>query len=121
MLIQFEGLIMKSTIWKYTKRTLLGLLLVFTIFLVNLVWFRPIFINHFYEKIFVEFAFENPQIFTGMGLKLFYDELDDNSAEAREKNYQLLLKDLEQLKEYDRQALEGQQALSYDILEWFFK
>lgn len=110
---------MKSTIWKYSKRTLLTLLVILSLFLINLIWFRPVFINHFYEKIFVEFALENPQIFTNMGIKLYYDELNDNSPAANERNYQLLVKDLEQLQEYDRQSLQGQEALSYDILEWF--
>jgi uncharacterized protein (DUF885 family) len=110
---------MKSTIWKYSKRTLLVLLLVTTLFVINLIWFRPVFINHFYEKIFVEFAIDNPQMLTGMGVKVFYDELNDNSPEANESNYQLLVKDYEQLLEYDRESLNGQEALSYDILAWF--
>lgn len=112
---------MKSSIWKYTKRTFLVLLLGLTIFIVNLVWFRPFAINHFYEKIFVEFALENPQILTGMGVKLFYDELNDNSPEANDRNFALLEKDYKQLLEYDRESLEGQKALSYDILGWFLQ
>lgn len=112
---------MKTSVWKYTKRSLLALLLVLSIFVINLVWFKPFFINHFYEKIFVEFALNNPQMLTGMGLKVFYDELNDNSAEANEKNFELLANDYKQLQEYDRSSLEGQELLSYDILAWFLK
>ncbi len=110
---------MKTAIWKNTKRILLLALVLLSIFIINLVWFRPFFINHFYEKIFVEFAIDNPQMLTGMGLKVFYDELNDNSPEANQRNYQLLESDYAQLKQYDREDLEGQERLSYDILDWF--
>ena len=99
---------MKTAIWKNTKRILLLALVLLSIFIINLVWFRPFFINHFYEKIFVEFAIDNPQMLTGMGLKVFYDELNDNSPEANQRNYQLLESDYAQLKQYDREDLEGQ-------------
>ena len=112
---------MKVSIWKYAKKIILVLLVSVSLFVINLVWFRPIFINHFYEKIFVEFAFENPQILTGMGLKIFYDELDDNSPQAYERNFALLESDFKQLAEYNRSELEGQELLSYDILRWFLK
>ena len=60
-------------IWKLLKRTLLLALLAGTIFLVNLIWFKPFFIGHFYNKIFIEFALKNPQMITSMGYKFFYD------------------------------------------------
>ena len=112
---------MKTSIWKYTKKILLALLIGGVIFIINLIWFRPFFINHFYEKIFVEFAIESPQMLTGMGVKFRYDELNDNSPEANERNFNLLESDYKQLLEYDRANLEGQQRLSYDILAWFLK
>jgi uncharacterized protein (DUF885 family) len=112
---------MKSKIWKYTKRTLLLALLLATIFIVNLIWFKPFFINHFYDRVFVEFAFQNPQIFTQMGQKFYYDELDDNSQEAEDRNNDLLLRGNETLHEYDRSKLSGQKLISYDILNLFFE
>jgi uncharacterized protein (DUF885 family) len=112
---------MKSKIWKFTKRTLLLVLVLATIFIVNLIWFKPFFINHFYDKTFINFAFQNPQIFTQMGHKFYYDELDDNSPEAEDRNNQLLLKGYKQLHEYDRSSLEGQKLISYDILDQFLE
>jgi len=112
---------MKTTLWKYTKRSLLVLLISSALFAINLVWFRPIFINHFYEKIFVEFALNNPQMLTGMGLKVFYDELDDNSAAAVQRDFDLLESGHKQLLEYQRSDLDGQELLSYDILDWYLR
>ncbi len=112
---------MKSKIWKYSKRTLLLALVLVTIFVVNLIWFKPFFINHFYDRIFVEFAFQNPQLFTQMGQKFYYDELDDNSPEAEDINNKLLLGTYDLLKKYDRQSLSGQKLISYDILDQFLQ
>ena len=112
---------MTSKIWKYSKKILLLLLLVTTIFLVNLIWFRPFFINHFYEKIFIEFVLESPQTMTDLGIGFWNDELDDNSFEADDRALALLKKDYKQLHEYDRNKLEGQAAISYDILSFFLQ
>ena len=108
-------------IWKLLKRTLLLALLAGTIFLVNLIWFKPFFIGHFYNKIFIEFALKNPQMITSMGYKFFYDELNDNSQEANNEQLELLKQDYEMLHKYDREKLEGQELLSYDILDWFLQ
>jgi uncharacterized protein (DUF885 family) len=110
---------MKSALWKYTKRLLLASVILLTIFIINLVWFRPSFINHFYEKIFIEFALDNPQMLTGMGIKYSYDELSDNSPEANQRSFELLETDYQQLMEYDRDSLTESERLSYDILAWF--
>ncbi len=108
-----------STTRKVFKWGVLSLLAAASIFLINLIWFRPFSIGLFYEKIFIEFALENPQMLTNIGVKYKYDQLNDNSPEAAEKNFELLEKDLQQLKEYDRESLMGQERLSYDILDWF--
>lgn len=112
---------MASRVWKYSKRVLLVLLLVVTVFVVNLIWFRPFSINVFFEKIFVEFVLESPQTMTDLGVGFWNDELDDNSFESDEKALALLKKDYQQLLEYDRTGLTGQKAISYDILAFFLK
>jgi len=112
---------MASKTWKYSKRILMVLLLAVIVFVVNLIWFRPFSINHFYEKVFVEFVLESPQMMTDLGIGFWNDELDDNSFEADEKALALLKKDYQQLHEYDRSQLTGQSAISYDILSFFLQ
>lgn len=112
---------MASKIWKYSKRLILVAVLILTVFLVNLIWFRPLFINHFYEKLFVEFALSSPQLMTDLGIGFWNDELDDNSFEADEKSMALLQKGYKHLHQYDRSKLEGQEAISYDILSFFLQ
>lgn len=110
---------MKSKVWKFTKRTLLIALLLGAIFIVNLIWFKPFFINHFYDRVFVEFAFQNPQLFTQMGQKFYYDELNDNSFDADERNRKIMFESYDTLKSYDRNDLSGQKLISYDVLDQF--
>ncbi len=112
---------MKSKIWKFTKRTLLIALLFGSIFIVNLLWFKPFFINHFYDRVFIQFGLKNPQIFTSMGYKFYYDELDDNSQSASDKSTQFLMDSYDMLQKYDRDDLSGQKLISYDVLNFFLK
>ncbi len=112
---------MPKTLKKTIKWLLLTSVAVFSVFAINLIWFRPFFINHFYDKIFIEFALDNPQMLTGMGLKIKYNQLNDNWPKANETLLRLLKKNYRQLKEYDRTKLKGQTALSYDILDWFLQ
>lgn len=112
---------MANRVWKYSKRILLVSLFVVTVFLVNLIWFRPFSINMFYEKLFVEFALSSPQLMTDLGIGFWNDELDDNSFAADEKSMALLKKGYDHLNQYDRSKLEGQEAISYDILSFFLQ
>ncbi|MCF6288452.1 MAG: DUF885 domain-containing protein [Proteobacteria bacterium] len=112
---------MKVTIWKVIKRSLLLLLIVGTIFIVNLLWFKPFSINHFYNKIFIEFALENPQMISSMGYKFYSDELNDNSQDAKARSLALLKKDYSMLHDYDNSNFTGQDAISYDVLDAFLK
>jgi uncharacterized protein (DUF885 family) len=114
---------MKKTI----KYTLLIIVAAGAFWLTNLIWFRPFNINLFYEKIFIEFALKNPELLSTlrilepMGLNFHNDDLNDGSdAFAHEMN-NLINKDLESLRKYDRSSLNESQKLSYDILEWFLQ
>jgi uncharacterized protein (DUF885 family) len=109
------------------KWILLLLLAAGAIWVTNLIWFRPFNINHFYERIFIEFALKNPELLSTlrmlepMGIDFHNDDLNNGSdAFAHELNA-LIKKDLDMLHEYDRASLTDAQQLSYDILDWFLK
>ena len=42
-------------------------LLAATVFAVNLIWFRPFSLNLFYEKVFISFLLEAPELLTSLG------------------------------------------------------
>lgn len=101
--------------------------LVVAVFLVNLIWFRPFSIDHFFEWAFVEFLLDDPQmisdlgIFDAVGLKFANDDLTDASPAHDDEIFALLRRDLEKLRSYDRDSLDPGQQLSYDVLEWFLE
>ncbi|MCI0415807.1 DUF885 domain-containing protein [bacterium] len=107
------------------KWTLLIVVAVGAVWLSNLIWFRPFNINHFYEKIFIEFALKNPELLSSlrilepMGLDFHNDDLNDGSDTFAHEMNALVRNDLETLRQYDRSTQTSDQQLSYDILEWF--
>jgi uncharacterized protein (DUF885 family) len=104
---------------------LLLVLTVFGVFMVNLIWFKPFSINHFYERIFIEYAMEDPEILSqlrileGMGINFHNDDLTDISDARFQRVKKKLNDNYNTLLDYDREKLSKEQQLSYDILKWF--
>ncbi|MDX1626340.1 MAG: DUF885 domain-containing protein [Wenzhouxiangellaceae bacterium] len=94
---------------------------------VNVIWFKPITLNLFFERTFLQYGLDSPQALTAMGLfdgfpiKFYQDELDEVSVERIEELNAWLRESLHTLRRYDRENYEGQKALSYDIFEWFLE
>ena len=106
---------------KFIKRFSLLTLLLGAVFIINLLWFKPFSINHFYTKLFAQFAWDSPMLLTSIGMDFKKDQLDDNSLAANEKQLALLKKAYATLEKYPREKYTGQDALSYDILQHFLK
>ncbi len=110
---------------KFVKRTFLLGLIVSLVFVANLIWFKPFSIRLFYEKIFLEFAFNSPELLSQIhiveqfGIKSHQRELDDVSQSREDALRAKVRENLAMLRSYDRQKLDYQEALSYDVLEWF--
>ena len=74
----------KKLTWKFwTSRIILILIIIGMFWTINLIWFRPFNIKHFYDKVFVELALDSPELTSQMGIPVLYDfskdELDDIS------------------------------------------
>ena len=53
---------------KWTFGILAILLVALSIFLINLIWFRPWSLNLFYEKVFAQTVFDEPELLSSLGL-----------------------------------------------------
>jgi uncharacterized protein (DUF885 family) len=110
-------------IWKVLKYTILAALFVLIVFIVNVIWFKPFSINHFYEKVFVEFMLDEPELVSSLGVPIlsgmYNDKLGDISLEKQLKQQKYLEKNLATLKSYKKKKQSEQQLLSTRILEWF--
>lgn len=112
-------------ILKWIGGILALLLLVLAIFLINLIWFRPWSLNLFYEKVFAQVLFEEPELLSSIGLVERFGitghnaKLSDASPAHQQHYYDRAKKNLEDLRAYPLAKQSVSQQLSTHILEWY--
>ncbi len=108
---------------KFILYTLGIIVLVLGVFLTNLIWFRPFSINMFFNRAFVEFALQSPELISSLGLPIdwYNDELDDASDAMDLELYNKLDNDLKTLHEYDFDSLNYQQKISFEVMDSFLQ
>jgi uncharacterized protein (DUF885 family) len=95
------------------------------IFLINLIWFRPWSLNLFYDKVFAEFIFHEPELLSSLGLveqigiTSHNGKLNDESPAHQQQVLDAWKKNLAQLREYPLDKQTPSQRLSTHILDWF--
>jgi uncharacterized protein (DUF885 family) len=118
---------MRKSLLRLVGGLLAAALLIATIFIVNLVWFRPFKLDHFYEKVFVTFMLDNPELLTMMGIAEQFGyrrhnaHLNDESEEKVERDFAAWRRNLEDLKAYDPTRQSADQQLSTRVLSWFIE
>lgn len=118
---------MLKRVLKWLGGFLAALLVVAAIFLLNLIWFRPWSLNAFYEKIFVEVLFDQPELLSSLGLVEQFGitghnaKLDDESPAQQQRQFERLRKNLAQLHEYPLEKQTASQRLSTAVLDWFLE
>ncbi len=118
---------MRKTIFRTLGGLFAAALLLATIFVVNLVWFRPFSLNHFYEKVFVSFMLDNPELLTMMGIAEQFGyrrhnaHLNDESEAKAERDFAQWRQNLADLKAYDLGRQTEAQRLSTRVLTWFIE
>ncbi len=110
--------------WKKITAAALGVVLIAAaVFIIPTVWGKPWSIEHFYARVFLEFALQHPQLLSSlrvlepMGIDFHNDDLDDASLDGARRDLELARRNLEILRRWDRESLDD--PLSYDVLEWF--
>ena len=95
------------------------------VFLTNLIYFRPWSLNLFYEKVFAEVLFSEPELLSSLGLVEQFGitghnaKLSDESPAHQEKVAARWRKDLTQLHAYPLSCQTESQQLSTHVLDWF--
>ena len=98
-----------------------------SIFLVNLIWFRPWNLNLFYEKVFAEFVFSEPELLSALGLVEQFGitshngKLNDASPAHQQEAIERVKRDLAQLHQYPLERQTASQRLSTHVLDWFLQ
>ncbi len=112
--------------WKYwTLRTLIAVLFISLFWVGNLIWFKPFSIRHFYDRAFVELAFNDPELTTSMGIPVLYDmskdELTDVSDQRQWDDFNRIKENYKTLMSYDFKSQSTANQLNTKILGWFLK
>ena len=98
-----------------------------SIWFAKLVWFKPFSIDTFFERVYIEFLWNDPEALsqTGVlepfGFSEYKNELTSVGTSATNKLAEVGRKNLELLEEYDRNKLTTDQSVSFDVLYWFLE
>lgn len=108
--------IKRSIVW-----LLIALLVLAAIWVSNLIWFKPFNVRHFYDRVFIELALEDPEVTTQLGIPvlsdLSKDKLTDASVAKQQAGYDKARADLETLRRYDPADLSAENQLNSQVLE----
>ncbi|HMG04668.1 MAG TPA: DUF885 domain-containing protein [Chthoniobacterales bacterium] len=110
---------------KWLLRIVALLLVVAAIFLVNLIWFRPWSLNLFYEKVFAQVVFEEPELLSSLGLVEQFGitahngKLGDASPAHQQRYFDRARQNLADLRAYSIDRQTPSQRLSTHILDWY--
>jgi len=112
------------TAFRWVFRLFLLLLAAVALLLIHTIWFKPIKPNWFYDRVFMEYGFQDPQMMSSMRMlpswmDWYSDDLTDQSLTQEKKLQEKLRTYLETLRRYDRAGMNEADALNYDMLEYF--
>src|ERR1700730_16480900 len=118
---------MFKTLLKYFAGVVVALVIAGAILTINLIYFRPWSLNLFYEKVFAETIFSEPELLSSLGLVEQFgftrhnSKLSDEAPAHQQKVIDRWKKDLKQLRQYPLDRQSPSQKLSTHVLDWFLE
>lgn len=113
---------------KIFVRISLWTLILFALWVVNLIWYKPFSVDLFYERTFIEYGMDDPELMTRLELDkiynitIFNDKLTDISDEHRQKAYENISeRNLVMLHSYKVSEQSESQLLSSSVLDWYLE
>jgi uncharacterized protein (DUF885 family) len=88
-------------------------------------WAKPLKVDWFYDRVFLQFALGNPELLTQIrlleqvGLRGHNAKFADESLAHQALEFEKLKQNRETLKSYDVSSLAGQDRLSYGVFDYF--
>lgn len=112
------------TLLKWLFRLLVLVLVLGALFFVHVWYFKPYKIDWFYSRVFGQFALQSPEMLSSMRIlpawaDFYGSKLDDASPAHEDEQAAMLKANVETLHRYDRNALDREGQLSYDVLDYF--
>src|SRR5690606_5643830 len=96
-------------IFRWTLRVALVAVVLVVGLVAHEIWFKPFFIRVFFDRVFIEYALDDPQLLSSMRvlppwLDWYSDELTDASLQREDALRAKVRDDLATLRSYDRDA-----------------
>ena len=95
------------------------------VLLVNLIWFKPFKIEHFYDRAFIKFGLQSPELVSNMGIPILSNrakgQLTDISDAASWKRFNLFKKEQKVLHSYDFDKQSPENQLNTKILDYYLQ
>ena len=112
------------TAFRWSLRLALVFSLLVALFIAHSIWFKPLHIRIFFDRVFAEYLFKNPEMMSGMRIlpawmNWYNDDLADASLAFEDQMREKLKNDYATLRSYDRDALDTETQVSYDMLDYF--
>ena len=114
-------------ILKWIGGVILAIVIATAILAVNAIWFRPWNIDIFYEKVFTETVFREPELLSSLGFAEQFGitghngRLNDESPAHQQEVFDHWKTDLAQLHQYPINRQNPSQRLSTRIIDWWLK
>jgi len=112
---------------KWLGGVVLAVVIAGAILAVNAIWFRPWNLNIFYEKVFTETVFREPELLSSLGFAEQFGitghnaRLNDESPAHQQQVFDHWKEDLVQLHQYPIERQNASQRLSTRIIDWWLK
>jgi uncharacterized protein (DUF885 family) len=113
-------------VWKVAKWTGLVLLVVIVYAGYRIIWGHPFTINQLSNRQSLLFLTNNPELFSSIGISdgTVFDhhsgKLTAVGNAKRDHDYEMLQKDIDEVRKFDRASLKGQDQITYDVLVDFY-
>ncbi|MGB0521938.1 MAG: DUF885 domain-containing protein [Flammeovirgaceae bacterium] len=112
---------------KFIKRLFWSLFIMFAGWVVNIIWFKPFFIELFYERMFFKYSLEHPEYLTQhhayekYAFSDYAQKLNDISTEQLEEDMKNLIRNWDMLKSYRFRKQTPKQQVSTKTLDFYWE
>lgn len=113
---------------KVILRSFLFAFIIFAIWVCNLIWFKPFSVELFYERMFIEYGQDDPELMSRLhlleqyGITYHNSQLTDISDAERDRRYEeSIVRNFEMLRTYKRSQQTKEEILSTEILDWYLE
>lgn len=112
-------------VFKWSAWLVMSLIVVAGALLAHTWFFKPLSINWFYNREFIQFTKENPELLTQLrlleqvGIRSHNAELTDASQAHEDRQFAMLKASYDNLHRYDASGYTGQDRISYEVFDYF--